>query len=125
MDPAQSTRFIGSVELAGRQRTLRPGCLRGRRSGLPAAGPRDQRAGLATISSREISSSSIRPSDASHTPEFTIIDAPSSRRIRTHGSNSDVVIALNFAKKLVLIGGSSYAGEMKKSVFSILNYSCR
>jgi phosphoenolpyruvate carboxykinase (ATP) len=62
-------------------------------------------------------------SDASHTPEFTIIDAPSFKADpKRHGSNSDVVIALNFAKKLVLIGGSSYAGEMKKSVFSILNY---
>src|SRR3954452_15887107 len=56
-------------------------------------------------------------------PEFTIIDAPTFKAdpIR-HGSNSDVIIALNFAKKLVLIGGSSYAGEMKKSIFSVLNY---
>jgi len=36
-----------------------------------------------------------------------------------HATNSDVVIAVHFAKKLVLIGGTSYAGEMKKSVFSI------
>jgi len=35
---------------------------------------------------------------------------------------SDTVIAVNFAKKLVLIGGTSYAGETKKSVFTILNY---
>jgi phosphoenolpyruvate carboxykinase (ATP) len=54
---------------------------------------------------------------------FTIIDVP-----RFHadpsldGTNSDVFIAINFAKRLVLIGGTSYAGEMKKSVFTILNY---
>src|SRR5438270_8268566 len=56
-------------------------------------------------------------------PEFTIIDSPSFKADpKRHGTNSDVIIALNFAKKLVLIGGTSYAGEMKKSVFSILNY---
>jgi phosphoenolpyruvate carboxykinase (ATP) len=56
-------------------------------------------------------------------PEFTIIDSPSFRADPArHGSNSEVIIAVNFAKKLVLIGGSSYAGEMKKSIFSVLNY---
>jgi phosphoenolpyruvate carboxykinase (ATP) len=56
-------------------------------------------------------------------PEFTIIDSPSFKADPArHGSKSDVVIALNFAKKLVLIAGSSYAGEMKKSIFSVLNY---
>jgi phosphoenolpyruvate carboxykinase (ATP) len=56
-------------------------------------------------------------------PEFTIIDSPSFKADpRRHGSNSDVVIALHFAKRLVLIAGTSYAGEMKKSVFSLLNY---
>src|SRR5580765_4853863 len=56
-------------------------------------------------------------------PQFTIIDSPSFKADPArHGSNSDVMIALNFAKKLVLIAGSSYAGEMKKSVFSVLNY---
>jgi phosphoenolpyruvate carboxykinase (ATP) len=56
-------------------------------------------------------------------PAFTIIDSPSFKAdpVR-HGTNSDVVIALNFAKRLVLIGGSSYAGEMKKSIFTVLNY---
>jgi phosphoenolpyruvate carboxykinase (ATP) len=58
-----------------------------------------------------------------HVPEFTVIDSPSFKADpNRHGTNSDVVIAVNFAKKLVLIGGSSYAGEMKKSIFSILNY---
>jgi phosphoenolpyruvate carboxykinase (ATP) len=56
-------------------------------------------------------------------PKFTIIDTPSFKADpKRHGTNSDVVIAVNFAQKLVLIGGSSYAGEMKKSVFSILHY---
>jgi phosphoenolpyruvate carboxykinase (ATP) len=56
-------------------------------------------------------------------PAFTIIDSPSFKADPArHGTNSDVVIALNFAKKLVLIGGSSYAGEMKKSIFTVLNY---
>ena len=56
-------------------------------------------------------------------PQFTIVDTPSFKADpKRHGTNSEVVIAVNFAKQLVLIGGSSYAGEMKKSVFSILNY---
>ena len=56
-------------------------------------------------------------------PQFTIIDSPSFKADPArHGSNSDVMIALNFAKRLVLIAGSSYAGEMKKSIFSVLNY---
>ncbi len=58
-----------------------------------------------------------------HTPQFTIIDAPSFRADpKRHGTNSEVVIALNFAHRLVLIGGTSYAGEMKKSIFTVLNY---
>ena len=61
--------------------------------------------------------------DAAHTPEFTIIDAPGFRATpERHGSASDVVIALSFTERLVLIGGTSYAGEIKKSVFTILNY---
>lgn len=54
---------------------------------------------------------------------FTIIDSPTFRASpERHGTASEVVIALNFARRLVLIGGTSYAGEIKKSVFSILNY---
>src|SRR5262252_6642050 len=56
-------------------------------------------------------------------PEFTVIDSPSFKADpKRHGTRTEVVIALNFAKKLVLIGGTSYAGEMKKSIFSVLNY---
>jgi phosphoenolpyruvate carboxykinase (ATP) len=54
---------------------------------------------------------------------FTIIDSPNFKADPArHGTVSEVVIALNFARRLVLIGGTSYAGEMKKSAFSILNY---
>jgi len=56
-------------------------------------------------------------------PDFTVLDSPSFKADpKRHGTNSDVVIAVNFAKRLVIVGGSSYAGEMKKSIFSILNY---
>ena len=58
-----------------------------------------------------------------HVPQFTIIDSPRFQADPArHGTHSGVVIALNFAEKLVLIGGTSYAGEIKKSVFSVLNY---
>jgi phosphoenolpyruvate carboxykinase (ATP) len=56
-------------------------------------------------------------------PEFTVIDSPSFKADPArHGTRTECVIALNFAKRLVLIGGTSYAGEMKKSIFSVLNY---
>ena len=60
---------------------------------------------------------------ASFVPEFTIIDLPSfSADPARHGSRSETVIAVNFSEKLILIGGTRYAGEMKKSVFGLLNY---
>jgi len=56
-------------------------------------------------------------------PQFTIINLPSFRADpASMGTRSETVIAVNFAKGLVLIGGTEYAGENKKSVFSILNY---
>jgi phosphoenolpyruvate carboxykinase (ATP) len=68
----------------------------------------------------------VDPSDEaaeSHVPEFTIIDSPSFKADPArHGTRSEVFICLNFATRQVLIGGTSYAGEMKKSVFTILNY---
>jgi phosphoenolpyruvate carboxykinase (ATP) len=58
-----------------------------------------------------------------HVAQFTIIDSPSFKADpKRHGSNSDTIIALSFEQKLVLIAGTSYAGEMKKSIFSVLNY---
>jgi phosphoenolpyruvate carboxykinase (ATP) len=56
-------------------------------------------------------------------PEYTIIDLPSFRADPTrHGCRSETVIAVNLEKKLILIGGTAYAGEMKKSVFGLLNF---
>jgi phosphoenolpyruvate carboxykinase (ATP) len=56
-------------------------------------------------------------------PEFTIIDLPTFRADpERHGCRTETVIAVNLSEKLILIGGTAYAGEMKKSVFGILNY---
>ncbi len=56
-------------------------------------------------------------------PEFTIIDLPSFQADPArHGTRSETVIAVNLTERLILIGGTKYAGEMKKSVFGILNY---
>ena len=60
---------------------------------------------------------------AGFAPEFTIIDLPSFRADpERHGCRSETVIAVNLEKKLILIGGTAYAGEMKKSVFGLLNF---
>ncbi|HPD93001.1 MAG: phosphoenolpyruvate carboxykinase [Rhodobacter sp.] len=67
-----------------------------------------------------------RPSRAeldSFVPEWTIINCPSFKADpERHGCRSDTVIALNFDRKLILIGNTEYAGENKKSVFTLLNY---
>jgi len=61
---------------------------------------------------------------ASFLPEMTIVDLPNFRADPArHGCRSETVIAVDFASKTVLIGGSSYAGEMKKSVFTYLNHA--
>ena len=56
-------------------------------------------------------------------PDFTILNCPSFKADpKRHGCRSETVIAINFDERLILIGSSAYAGENKKSVFSILNY---
>ena len=55
--------------------------------------------------------------------DFTVINCPSFQADPArHNCRSETVIAMNFEKKLILIGGTEYAGENKKSVFSLLNY---
>jgi phosphoenolpyruvate carboxykinase (ATP) len=57
-----------------------------------------------------------------HSPEFTILAAPDFQAIpERDGTRSEVFVILNFTRKIVLIGGTLYAGEIKKSVFSTLN----
>ncbi|OWJ75879.1 phosphoenolpyruvate carboxykinase [Haematobacter genomosp. 1] len=56
-------------------------------------------------------------------PEWTIINCPTFKADpKKHGCRTETVIALNFDKKLILIGNTAYAGENKKSVFTLLNY---
>jgi phosphoenolpyruvate carboxykinase (ATP) len=56
-------------------------------------------------------------------PEFTIVAMPSFKSVpAVDSSNSDTFICLSFEKKLAIIGNTAYAGEIKKSVFTILNY---
>jgi phosphoenolpyruvate carboxykinase (ATP) len=58
-----------------------------------------------------------------HKPVFTVINVPSFHAIPSlDGTNSEAFIIVNFAKRLIVIGGTSYAGEIKKSIFTILNF---
>ncbi|WP_425500074.1 phosphoenolpyruvate carboxykinase [Pikeienuella piscinae] len=67
-----------------------------------------------------------RPAQAelqSFVPGFTVVNCPSFQADpERHGCRTETVIATSFEQKLILIGGTSYAGENKKSVFSVLNY---
>jgi phosphoenolpyruvate carboxykinase (ATP) len=56
-------------------------------------------------------------------PDFTILHVPNFQAFpEVDGTNSETFIILNLSKKLVVIGGTSYAGEIKKSIFTVLNY---
>lgn len=60
---------------------------------------------------------------ANHTPEFTILNVPFFHADpETDSTRSEVFIIIHFGRKLILIGGTQYAGEIKKSVFTALNY---
>src|SRR3954453_18592026 len=66
----------------------------------------------------------IRPNPSdSHPAQFTILFAPEFQSNPAEdGTNSETAIVINFKKRVVLICGTSYAGEMKKSAFTIMNY---
>jgi len=68
----------------------------------------------------------VRPNPgelAGHIPEFTVIAAPEFEAMpERDGVRSGTFILADFAKKIILIGGTKYAGEMKKSIFGVMNY---
>ena len=68
----------------------------------------------------------VRPTEAQlkdFVPGFTIIAAPGFKCIpELDGVHSEAAILVNFDKKMVIIAGSQYAGEIKKSIFSVMNY---
>jgi phosphoenolpyruvate carboxykinase (ATP) len=65
----------------------------------------------------------IRPSAPAGRTDVTILHLPSfAADPARHGTRTGTVIALDMARKLVLIGGTAYAGEIKKSVFSLFNF---
>jgi phosphoenolpyruvate carboxykinase (ATP) len=60
---------------------------------------------------------------ARHQPEFTVIHAPDFHADPAlDGTHSEAFVLLHFGKKLILIGGTSYAGEIKKSIFTVMNF---
>ncbi|WP_462411248.1 phosphoenolpyruvate carboxykinase (ATP) [Neobacillus sp. Marseille-QA0830] len=68
----------------------------------------------------------IRPTEdelVSHDNPFTVISAPHFKANPVvDGTNSEAFILISFERRVVLIGGTEYAGEMKKSIFSVMNY---
>lgn len=67
----------------------------------------------------------IRPSPEAlqhHVPEFTVFAAPGLKADPdTDGTRSEAFVVIHFGRKIVLIGGTAYAGEIKKAIFTVLN----
>ena len=59
---------------------------------------------------------------ASHVPEYTILHAPELKSSMSDGVNSEVFVILALDRGLVIIGGTHYAGEIKKAIFTIMNH---
>lgn len=68
----------------------------------------------------------IRPDEEglkNHTPDFTVLAAPHLKADpETDGTRSSTFILCNFEKKIILIGGTLYSGEVKKGIFSVMNF---
>ena len=108
--------------LPRRQRRLRSRLLRRRRSALPPTGPRDHDVGLAeSVLARPVHRAQATGDDFK--PEFTVLDAALFEADpERDGTRTETFCLVNFARKMVLIGGTRYAGEIKKSVFTLMNY---
>ena len=65
-----------------------------------------------------------KKNDSDFSADFTIINASNftNENFKKHGMNSEVFIIFNIKKKMAIIGGTEYGGEMKKGIFSILHY---
>ena len=60
---------------------------------------------------------------AKHVPEFTVVAAPEFEAVpERDGTNSKAFILADFTRKIILIGGTKYAGEIKKSIFGVMNF---
>jgi phosphoenolpyruvate carboxykinase (ATP) len=60
---------------------------------------------------------------ASFDPNFTVLHAPEFEAVPArHGTRTSTFIVLNLARRMILIGGTKYAGELKKSMFTVMNY---
>ncbi len=58
-----------------------------------------------------------------HAPEFVVLAAPGFKAVpERDGTRSEVFVLVSFARRVVLIGGTYYAGEIKKSIFTVMNY---
>ncbi|NGP86996.1 phosphoenolpyruvate carboxykinase (ATP) [Fodinibius halophilus] len=68
----------------------------------------------------------VRPSAEeleNHEPEFTVLAAPNFKADpEVDGTKTETFIFVNFDKKIILIGGTLYSGEVKKGIFSVMNY---
>ena len=59
----------------------------------------------------------------SHIPDFTVLALPSFKAFeQIDSTRTDTVIAINFEQRLAIIGGSAYAGEIKKTIFTVMNF---
>jgi phosphoenolpyruvate carboxykinase (ATP) len=64
-----------------------------------------------------------RDEEERHVPEFTVLHTPGFQAVpELDATNSEAFVVINFKRRMVIIGGTAYAGEIKKSIFSVMNY---